>query len=748
MWLRRLVYCTLLFSIFLVNPHDLAAEHIVGGEITYECLGPLESDPNRIRYVLTMRVYRDCQGTGTGFDSTEGSQFTADLTIYRGTSTNPIGTLFPEFVTAERDTINLDPGNVCVAVPENVCVEVGVYRDTFLLDLSMEPYYIAYQRCCRNATIANIISPSETGATFSVEISPEAQQACNSTPQFNAAPPFVICAGQDLTFDHSASDAEGDSLVYAICTPFQGGSLSEIAPRTETPPPYEPVVYNEPAFTPDQPLGAMANFRIDSETGLITGLPLQAGQFVLGICVSEYRNGELLSIVQRDLQFNVTNCTDGITADIGGDSTLNGLTYLNSCGATQITFDNQSMDESIIRTVQWDFPDGGLPSSSAEWEPTIAFPDFGSFSGQLIVNPGEVCSDTAEVFIRISPPLRAEFENVDDPCLEGPRSFNNLSDYDPSALESLEWDFGDGTLIADPQPQHTYEQARSYTVRLWINDTLACSDAFTQTIEYFPLPQGLAISGMLSDSCAPQALTFETQGAPLPDEYQYRWDFGDGNTGQGLNPIHTFTSAGIFTPTLEIITGGSCTASATLSDPLQLDLRPSANFTFDPANPTQLDPMVTFTDQSSGADAIEWDFGPLGVYETAVVEIDFPDTGSYEVVLRARSLNTCVDSIQQTVRVRSQVAVYIPNAFSPNNDGVNDIFRPEGSVALLRNYKLSIWSRWGDLLFESEDPSTGWDGEMPNDLDEAPQGVYVYFIQFTNGDGEEVIEKGMVNLLR
>ena len=130
---------------------------------------------------------------------------------------------------------------------------------------------------------------------------------CNSSPEFDNFPPIVICAGQPLEFDHGATDPDGDQLVYEFCSPLLGGgpllgageyeTCGGANPNPACPPPYFPVNFIVPAYDPLAPMGGDPVVSIDPNTGLITGTPTIQGQFVVGVCVKEFRNGELLSTV-------------------------------------------------------------------------------------------------------------------------------------------------------------------------------------------------------------------------------------------------------------------------------------------------------------------------------------------------------------------------------------------------------------------------------------------------------------------
>jgi gliding motility-associated-like protein len=136
-------------------------------------------------------------------------------------------------------------------------------------------------------------------------------------PLFNQLAPIFLCAGQPFAFDHSATDPDGDSLVYKVTHAYSGLNFQSLGttPRAPTvdlgnplgPPPYQNVIYNA-GFNFSDPFGS-GNFQIDSRSGLLTLLPSTPGIFVFAISVCEYRNGVLLSENKRDFQINVRNCT-------------------------------------------------------------------------------------------------------------------------------------------------------------------------------------------------------------------------------------------------------------------------------------------------------------------------------------------------------------------------------------------------------------------------------------------------------
>jgi len=279
---------------------ELNATHIVGGSISYECL-----DTNQ--YLITVEIYRDCFAGQAAFDEP------LPMVIYSGMDgTTKYG---PTQMVALDSVENVSQDtDICPAPQSNICVERGIYEQVFTLPFSVHGYHISYQRCCRNNSVSNLIDVAATGATYTMYISAEAQQTCNNSPTFDDFPPIIVCANEDVGFDHSATDAENDKLVYSFCAPLSGASQANPLPDS-SPPPYTPVNFLSP-YTPEQPLGDMMT--IDTLTGIISGTPNSLGQFVASVCVEEYRQIDnllvLLSTVQREFEVNVVSPPVSITS--------------------------------------------------------------------------------------------------------------------------------------------------------------------------------------------------------------------------------------------------------------------------------------------------------------------------------------------------------------------------------------------------------------------------------------------------
>lgn len=303
------LYLQFLFFIFLfANAPTVYAAHIVGGYMSYQCIGGDD-------YRFTMVLYRDCFSNGAPFDSDAGAPFPGTVSVFVGTDSTPImGSLLLDAPEVTLVKLNSLTGN-CISGPTNLCIEEGVYTFDLTLPATIEPVHVVYQRCCRTATTTNIEFPGSVGMTFTQTIFPEARAVCNNSPVFNNKP--MMCSVIDLGLYyhyHSLHDPDGDELSYSFCSPLIGGgdnitnatAPSGVAPDPDLPPPFGEVGFLPPIYSPQMPIPGSPHFQINETSGVMIGRGSIIGSFVYGICVDERRNGVLLSTTNFEFIHRVT----------------------------------------------------------------------------------------------------------------------------------------------------------------------------------------------------------------------------------------------------------------------------------------------------------------------------------------------------------------------------------------------------------------------------------------------------------
>ena len=750
---RRQIFPVLMVLISLFLTQHLQARHIIGGVMTYECLG-------NDNYEFTLRVYRDCNCTDCAL-----LDQVAEIGIYQCNGPNdcpnqqqntPYASLS---VPLTSESFVEEPDYPCL-IPPNVCGQEGIYRFTLNLPQSNLSYFVTYQRCCRNVTISNIVNPDGTGASFFIELTPSAQSLCNSSPFFATYPPIIICNNAPINYDHSAIDPDGDLLIYEFCAPLKGGGsiLTEPAysscdgakPNPACPPPYNPVSFLAPSYSASAPMGGNPVVSIDSQTGLITGTPLFQGQYVVGVCVSEYRNGALLSKVVRDFQFNVASCDPTVVADVREDFQISDQEFvINACGETDVFFENQSYQQSFIDNFRWSFDVGAAQNvESTEWSPTITFPGIGTYEGNLFLNENTDCGDTAKIFVNVYPAIDADFSFVYDTCVAGAVAFTDLSATGACCLTAWDWEFGDGNESSVPNPEHTYHSPGDIPVKLTVTDTNSCVDELTKIVNYFPVPNLIVIAPSAEIACEPAEIFFDNLSFPIDTTYDILWEFGDGGTSSEISPFYIYDTPGTYTVSVDITSPIGCQTDTTFQSLITVLASPEAGFSFMPDQLSSLKPEVQFTDESLRAFSWQWDFGDGQGSNARSPYYIYPDTGMFVVQQVVIHQSGCTDTLLAAIDIVPDIRYFLPNAFTPNGDGTNDTYAGIGIFKGISAFKMSIWNRWGEPMFEAQTPNEAWNGKKNNVGNDQPSGVYLVMVQFKNPRGEAIEMKSYATLIR
>jgi gliding motility-associated-like protein len=260
------------------------------------------------------------------------------------------------------------------------------------------------------------------------------------------------------------------------------------------------------------------------------------------------------------------------------------------------------------------------------------------------------------------------------------------------------------------------------------------------------LPQ-VSMTPMNSSGCAPLCVNFNNTSA---NSTNCNWSFGDGGSDNTTcTPQHCFTTAGTYSATLTLTDANGCKNTAVAQ--VIVYPQPVAAFYSGPQPTTILEPTVNFTDNSSGAviTAWSWKFGDVagGTSSIQNPSYSYIDAGNYEVQLIVISDHGCTNTVTHVVEIDEEYALYVPNAFSPNFDGTNDVFMPKGEG--IKDYKLFVFDRWGNQVFFSSDLEKGWDGRFQSKGEDIVQeDVYTWKIELKSIKGTHKALSGTVTLIR
>ncbi|MBC7554293.1 MAG: gliding motility-associated C-terminal domain-containing protein [Taibaiella sp.] len=543
-------YCKYLILIFLfVCNLQAKASHIVGGEVTYKFTGVVAGGN---RYEISLVIYQDCLNGQIGAIDMDNPAY---LSVFdTGTSTGIRRIYLDTTINfSEKLVVPVNFSNACVTNIPPVCLLKKTFKRSFVLPPNSAGYIVSYQRCCRNAQVMNIRNPGDEGATYFCYIPPVGLVASNNSAVFKQYPPQIICRNNPLYYDHSATDADGDSLSYEFCNASIGATASDIKP-IPGPPPYPNVQYIAPPYSAIYPLTAFPLLQIDPRTGIISGTPNRVGRFLVTVCCSEWRGGVLINVMKREFQFVVTDCSKVVVACIPQFSTdIN--TFIVECTSFTVQFVNCS---SGGFSYHWDFGVPGIDNdTSNELAPIFTYPDTGIFTVKLVVNPGSTCPDSISRFVKIFPTFTTNFTDSGTYCPGKPITFTDKSATTIKPITSWIWNFGDGGTSGDQNPVHSYSYGGTYNVLLISQNVKNCIDTSVRQviIENFRPSAGndtIIVKG--------ESILFNATGGN-----QYTWSPPDYLNNININnPLGIYPDTGIINYIVNVTSAYGCMGSDTI----------------------------------------------------------------------------------------------------------------------------------------------------------------------------------------
>ena len=497
---------------------------------------------------------------------------------------------------------------------------------------------------------------------------------------------------------------------------------------------------------------------IDPNTGIISGIPNNLDQFVVSVCVEEYRNGKLLGKIFRDFQFNVVNCKRTVVSQVLADSSSVSVTnstgsvkkeyYIYGCENVSLTLTNNSYDRAQINEFYWEFNNKGKIERYTDWSPTVNFKDTGLFYGKLLLNPGSPCGDSAFVKVQLGGDISTSLTFQYDTCVASPVAFQGkaVSAY---PLKEILWNYGNGKIDSNRlETSHQFQTPGLKTVTLSAKDRYGCKGDTTIRFNWQPAPPIIIVEPDNFVGCAPGKVFFNNRSKPIDSTYNIKWDFGDGTTDKSISPSHIYEKPGTYPVRLTITSPIGCKKDAYFNNWIKIRPVPKADFEWDPKVITNLKPNINFMDKSTSPTNWRWYFGTTGYSNKPNPSYTFKDTGDQIVRLLVLNTEGCTDSISKTVYIEPQVTFYMPNAFSPNFDTVNDEFKGTGFTYGLKRFQLIILNRWGEKIFQTDNPNEGWNGQKNNIGEPSPEGIYIYELKYITPKDKVVTKKDFITLFR
>ena len=405
-------------------------------------------------------------------------------------------------------------------------------------------------------------------------------------------------------------------------------------------------------------------------------------------------------------------CEDSVTLDV--DVYGKPTAYIKSdpvCLGTETYFEDSSyVENDNVISWEWNVGDGSLLKIQENLY--HEYPKADTFNVELFVLTDKGCLDTATYKAVVYDNPVPNFSNSTS-CYDAPTYFYNET-LDTLEMKAYNWSFGDGDTSDLENPTHIYQETGLLSVKLHGIDTNNCEGEITKDIIVKDIPQPLFDANKYN-GCNPRTIDFiDYSNAPLDTIVSWRWDFGDGDTSDLVYPVHEYDEPGQYTVSLEVATVNGCINSFNWDSMIHIYPIPVSDFSFSPEDATMLDPTIEFTDLSWGADYFRYEFGDLQVSSEQNPINIYKEYGDYEVTQVVSTRYGCADTSLRPLRIEPVFQMVSANAFTPNGDDVNDIFKPNvrGFDQSPDKYTFQIFNRWGDIIWETHDYTESWDGRV------------------------------------
>jgi gliding motility-associated-like protein len=356
-------------------------------------------------------------------------------------------------------------------------------------------------------------------------------------------------------------------------------------------------------------------------------------------------------------------------------------------------------------------------------EPSTVF----SPSVNVISNSG--CNDNAGILnVQVmggTPGYNVAWHNITDPNIVSPA----------------------GTEINQSPGNYLISGLSSGFIEVLVTDNVGCE--IVDTVEIDDTEVTFAnFTAVDSAGCGPFLAQFTNLS--LGENLSYFWSFGNGQTSTEENPSVTFDVGGPYDVTLTVTNAFGCTSTMVESGYIVSYASPNAAFTISSTGVDYYSGLVEFINNSVNAQFYTWDFGHFSNGSTEVnPTYYYPQwtEGDYIVTLVATDTNGCSDQAQLLISSSETVRLNVPNTVTIDDNGLNELFFPVFSnFEEILNFKLEIFNRWGELIFETKDIQGGWNGTYNGVA--VQSGTYTWKVTYKDLDGFDYQAVGHINVLR
>lgn len=421
---------------------------------------------------------------------------------------------------------------------------------------------------------------------------------------------------------------------------------------------------------------------------------------------------------------------------------VNPLPSVNATGSSVCVNQTVNLTSGGGITYSWTGPNG---FNSNQQNPSLPNATT-NMAGQYNVTVTDInnCSNTGIALVAVNPPP------VPIASVNSPICVNNNLNFSASGGVNYQWNGPNGFTASSSNPVLLATSASaSGNYTLTVSDAIGCSSTTVITAVVNNIPQPVITSG-ISAGCVPLCVSFTcSSNGPIQN---CNWIGGNGASSNGTSASFCYNTQGNYEVQATVTDNTGCTNTTTFT--VNAYPIPVADFNFAPLFPiVNSDATVHFTDASYNGNIASWNWYFMNTAtHTSILqnpEFTYTEVGQYQVVLVVKSDKGCSDTIIKSVIVGEDYGIYVPNAFTPNGDGLNDIFLPKGFG--IKKYELEIFDRWGERIYVSKELENGWDGKVHKGIDYGKicqEGVYSWQIKLTNVQGQSKTLTGHITLIK
>lgn len=408
--------------------------------------------------------------------------------------------------------------------------------------------------------------------------------------------------------------------------------------------------------------------------------------------------------------------------------------------------DLSTISQASIISRTWDWGDGNIENTNAiEIVHRYALPGYYSITLKETTQQGCTTSKSGTILVK-SPPV-ADFSLYRN-CISDSLELKDLSSGED--ISAWIWDYNNLPVTAFDEEQSVsgaiYNSIGNYPVTLIVYNRFGCADTLTREIQIHENP---VADFTFENPCQQTDILFTDQSLPADTGLiLYSWDVNTGARSRASwygNPVHlNFEEARAYEVTHEVTDGFGCRSINKKT--IHVNPKPRSNFLFT-EDVNGVNGLLEFLNRSEGADFYYWNFGNGETSELPEPQIKYNQDGRFNISLVVINSEGCSDTSE--VSYFYTPGVWLPNVFSPDFNGKNDQFRPVTQNKSLNPFQMLIFDKWGQLLFESNNPDIGWDGTNKGNM--CNTGEYVYVLRYSEQKDEgdhQVVKKGMILLLR